>query len=56
MTAFDVEVGDRIAQLLVTPFAAEEPVEVSDLDADRPRRRRLRLERPLRFNRIPAVT
>ena len=30
--AFDVEVGDRIAQLLVTPYAADEPVEVADLD------------------------
>ena len=30
--AFDVEVGDRIAQLLVTPYASDEPVEVSDLE------------------------
>jgi dUTP pyrophosphatase len=31
-SAFEVEVGDRIAQLLVTPFSSDEPVEVSDLD------------------------
>ena len=30
--AFEVEVGDRIAQLLVTPYALERPVEVSDLE------------------------
>ena len=30
--AFEVEVGDRIAQLLVTPYGTDEPVEVSDLD------------------------
>ncbi len=30
--AFEVRVGDRIAQLLVTPYAADEPVEVSDLE------------------------
>ena len=30
--AFEVEVGDRIAQLLITPFAAPEPVEAEDLD------------------------
>ena len=30
--AFDVEVGDRIAQLLVTPFAAPALAEVPDLD------------------------
>jgi dUTP pyrophosphatase len=30
--AFEVAVGDRIAQLLVTPYAADEPVEVSDLE------------------------
>lgn len=29
---FEVEVGDRIAQLLVTPYSGDEPVEVSDLD------------------------
>ena len=31
--AFAVEVGDRIAQLLITPFAAPDPVEAEDLDA-----------------------
>jgi dUTP pyrophosphatase len=30
--AFDVEVGDRIAQLLITPFAAPDLAEVEDLD------------------------
>ena len=30
--AFQVEVGDRIAQLLVTPYAAGEVVETTDLD------------------------
>lgn len=30
--AFGVEVGDRIAQLLVTPFAAPDLVEADDLD------------------------
>ena len=30
--AFDVEAGDRIAQLLITPFAAPDPAEVEDLD------------------------
>ena len=29
---FDVEAGDRIAQLLITPFAAPPPIEVDDLD------------------------
>lgn len=29
---FIVETGDRIAQLLITPFAAAEPVEVGELD------------------------
>jgi dUTP pyrophosphatase len=31
-TAFEVQVGDRIAQLLVTPYSSEEPIEVSDLE------------------------
>ena len=30
--AFDVEVGDRIAQLLITPFAAPDLAEAEDLD------------------------
>ena len=30
--AFEVAVGDRIAQLLVTPYGPDEPIEVSDLD------------------------
>jgi dUTP pyrophosphatase len=30
--AFEVEVGDRIAQLLITPFAGPPPVEVDDLE------------------------
>ena len=30
--AFDVALGDRIAQLIVTPFAAAEPIEVEALD------------------------
>jgi dUTP pyrophosphatase len=30
--AFEVEVGDRIAQLLITPFAAPGLAEVEDLD------------------------
>ncbi len=29
--AFELEPGDRIAQLLLTPFAAAEPVEVAEL-------------------------
>jgi dUTP pyrophosphatase len=29
--AFEVAAGDRIAQLLITPFAAAEPVEVAEL-------------------------
>lgn len=29
---FIVETGDRIAQLLITPFAAAEPIEVGELD------------------------
>jgi len=29
---FSVELGDRIAQLIVTPYAAESPIEVDDLD------------------------
>jgi dUTP pyrophosphatase len=30
---FIVETGDRIAQLLITPFAAAAPVEVAELEA-----------------------
>jgi dUTP pyrophosphatase len=30
--AFEVQVGDRIAQLLITPYAAPDPVESDDLD------------------------
>jgi dUTP pyrophosphatase len=30
--AFEVQVGDRIAQLLITPYAAPDPVEADDLD------------------------
>ena len=30
--SFEIEVGDRIAQLLVTPFAPAEPVEAGELD------------------------
>jgi dUTP pyrophosphatase len=29
---FEVEAGDRIAQLLITPFAAPDPAEAEDLD------------------------
>jgi dUTP pyrophosphatase len=29
---FEIEPGDRIAQLLITPLAAAEPVEVAELD------------------------
>ena len=29
---FEVAIGDRIAQLLITPFAAADPVEAEDLD------------------------
>jgi dUTP pyrophosphatase len=32
---FEIEPGDRIAQLLVTPFAALEPLEVGELAASR---------------------
>jgi dUTP pyrophosphatase len=32
-TAFDVEPGDRIAQLVVTPFTAAEPIEAVELGA-----------------------
>jgi dUTP pyrophosphatase len=32
---FEIEPGDRIAQLLVAPFAAAEPVEVAELDETR---------------------
>ncbi len=46
--AFRVEVGDRIAQLLVVPFAALAPVAVDELDDLGPRRGRLRLQRPLK--------
>jgi len=31
-SSFEVSPGDRIAQLVVTPFAEAEPVEVEDLD------------------------
>jgi dUTP pyrophosphatase len=31
--AFEIEPGDRIAQLLIAPFAATEPVEVDELDS-----------------------
>jgi dUTP pyrophosphatase len=31
--AFDIEVGDRIAQLLITPFVAAEPIETVELAA-----------------------
>jgi dUTP pyrophosphatase len=30
--AFEIEPGDRIAQLLLTPYSAAEPVEVAELD------------------------
>lgn len=33
--AFELEPGDRIAQLLLTPFAAAEPVEVAELSESR---------------------
>lgn len=33
--AFEIEPGDRIAQLLVVPFVAAEPVEVDELDETR---------------------
>ena len=29
---FDIEPGDRIAQLLLVPFAPAEPIEVAELD------------------------
>ena len=44
---FRVEAGDRIAQLVVVPIAIAEPVEVDGAQRVRPRRRRLRLQRPL---------
>ena len=44
---FEVAPGDRIAQLLVTPFAVAEPVEAAELGGERPRRGRLRLLGPL---------
>lgn len=33
--AFEIEPGDRIAQLLLVPFAAAEPVEAAELDETR---------------------
>ena len=42
---FEIAPGDRIAQLLVTPFAAVEPVEAAELRARSAGRGRLRLER-----------
>ena len=35
---FEIEPGDRIAQLLVVPFAAVEPVEAAELERERARR------------------
>ena len=45
---FRVEPGDRIAQLVITPVALAEPVEVGGAGRVRPRRRRLRLQRRCR--------
>ena len=59
---FEVDPGDRIAQLVVTPFAAAEPVEAVDAvelrrqhahgarGGPRQGRGRLRLQRPLSAN------
>ena len=40
--------GDRVAQLVVVAVAAPEPVELDELGATAPRRRRLRLQRRVR--------
>ena len=44
---FRVEAGDRIAQLVLTPVALAEPVEVEALPDSARGERRLRLQRPL---------
>ena len=43
--AFEIAPGDRIAQLLVTPFSAARPTEVVELSATARARRWLRLDR-----------
>ncbi len=53
--SFEIEPGDRIAQLVVIPIAAAEPIEVDHPGRQHPGGRRIRLKRALTERARPAA-
>ena len=52
---FAIKRGERIAQMVIAPVVQAQLVPVADTVGDRPRRRRIRLDRPLAHARRPII-